>query len=329
MAVDATGRQIVVPREEVLAPEDLDSQGVLIGEDTDPSVTQDKRPWHPVFLVGLDQGATPPPLGRGCSSNGTQPNRQDEVYQIRYGRPGTGTDEPPAVDVTDGPETTSQVTVLVGYVQWDATNNTFFDAKNAPTPQLTPTYAGVLADEVVARSGTLSIRANQEGATRKDHAAIVLDQDKDKKGELRFGIQDDLGVVKTVFRVTSAGDIWLDGVIQGKNVKRQVWMESGTVFDGMTVPLPVGVTQSQVDAGELVLHIIVTPRRTGDTVPPPPTSPPPGPGNWMLDPFECVVDGRRVFARNRWINLNTLAIVVLPAACDYLILASAAAGGSP
>jgi hypothetical protein len=103
-------------------------------------------------------------------------------------------------------------------------------------------------------------------------------------------------------------------------------MESGTIFDGMTVPLPVGVTQTQVDGGELALHVVVTPRRNGDQLPP--TAPPPG-DTWIADPFECAVEGRRVFARTRWINLTTPATVVLPAACDYVILAAAAAGATP
>src|ERR1044071_1952547 len=46
LAIDSTGRQIVVDREQTLAPEELDSQGVLIPADTDSAVKQEDRPWR-------------------------------------------------------------------------------------------------------------------------------------------------------------------------------------------------------------------------------------------------------------------------------------------
>src|SRR5207244_9304814 len=66
MAIDVTGRQIVLDREYTLAPEDLDSQGVLIPSDTDPALKQEDRPWHPVFLSALDESAMPPALSSSC-----------------------------------------------------------------------------------------------------------------------------------------------------------------------------------------------------------------------------------------------------------------------
>src|SRR5687767_2316129 len=152
-AIDVTGRQIVVDREETLAAEDLDSQGVLTPPDTDPALEQEDRPWHAVFLTGRDESATPTSFSRGCGS-GAQPSRMDEAYVISYGRPGDAGDELVPVEVTDGPSADTAVRVLVGYVQWDGVSN-FGDAKSVvppvgTRPQLSPAYAGARADEVVA-----------------------------------------------------------------------------------------------------------------------------------------------------------------------------------
>lgn len=317
LAIDATGRQIVVDREEQLAPEDLNSLGVLIPADTDPAVNQEDRPWHPVFLVGRDESKAPPALSRGCGS-GAQASRTDEGYLISYGFPGDAGDDPLTVEVTDGPDADTAVRVLVGYVQWDGNSN-FGDARSVVPPQgtsprLSPRYAGARADEVVARSGTLAIRAD-EGSTREKRPALVLDGEQG--GEMRFGLQDARGEVNTVFSVNAAGDLFVRGVI--KNANRDVWVESGTISDGMLVPLPAGVTQDKVDAEQVVLHVVVTPRRVSELRPPGTAT-----GTFFKEPFECRVEGRRVFVRDRWFDVTNLATPAIhPAACDYVVLASA------
>jgi len=315
MAIDATGRQIVVDRDTTLAPEDLNSTGVLIPSDTDASVTQEERPWHPVFLNGRDERSTPPALSRGCGAN-TQPNRTNEAYEISYGLPGEEAALFEPVEITDGPESAAVVRVLIGYVQWNGDAN-FFDAKAAPKKGLTTPYAGARADEVVARSGTLALRAD-EGVTREKRPALVLDGDNG--GEMRFGLQKEGGDLTTVFSVNSAGDLTLSGVINGPFGKASLWADSGTIFDGMTIPLPPGVPQEKVDAGQIVLHIVVTPRRVSELFPPGTAT-----GTHFKEPFECRVDGRRVFVRERWFSTSNLPNpVIYPAACDYLILASSA-----
>jgi hypothetical protein len=314
VAIDATGRQIVVDRDETLAPEDLDSLGVLIPSDTDPSVKQEERPWHPVFLNGRDERTTPPALSRGCGSN-AQPNRTNEAYEISYGLPGEDASMLEPVEVTDGPHAESLVRVLIGYVQWDGASN-FADAKALPKKGLTTPYAGARADEVVARSGTLALRADV-GATRDKRPALILDGDNG--GEMRFGLQKEQGELVTVFSVNGAGDLTLSGVINGPFGKNNLWAESGTIFDGMTIPLPPGVTPDKVDSGQIVLHITVTPRRIAELRPPGQAT-----GTFFKEAFECRVDGRRVFVRERWFNTTGLALpTTIPAACDYVIVASA------
>jgi hypothetical protein len=319
MAIDFTGRQIVVDREETLAPEDLDSQGVLIPSDTDPGVKQEDRPWHPVFLNARDERTTPPALSRGCGSV-SQPTRTNEAYTISYGFPGDDAGVLPPVEVSDGPESDSVVRVLIGYVQWDGTSN-FGDAKAMPKKGLSTPYAGARADEVVARSGALALRADL-GAARDKRPALVLDGDDG--GEMRFGLQDARGDIVTVFKVNAAGDLTLSGVITGPFGKTNVWVDSGTISDGMTIPLPPGVTQDKVDAGQIVLHITVTPRRIAELRPPNQAT-----GVYVKEPFECRVDGRRVFVRERWFDTGAMtAPTTIPAACDYVIVASTA-GSTP
>src|SRR5262245_38687371 len=295
MAVDATGRAIVVDREETLAAEDLDSQGVLIPSDTDPSIKQQDRPWHPVFLNGRDEARTPPSLSRGCGST-TQPNQTNEAYTISYGFPGDDAGVLPPVEVSDGPDADSVVRVLIGYVQWDGATS-FGDAKAMPKKGLSTPYAGARADEVVARSGTLAIRADL-GPTRDKRPALILDGDNG--GEMRFGLQDDKGKIVKVFSVDAAGNLFLSGAITGPIGKNSMWAESGTVSDGMLIPLPAGVPQDQVDAGQIVLHITVSPRRTADLRPPGVST-----GVYIKEAFECRVEGRRAFVRDRWFEVTT------------------------
>jgi hypothetical protein len=313
MAIDATGRAIVVDREATLAPEDLNSQGVLIPADTDPAVKQDDRPWHPVFLNGRDESATPQSFARGCGSS-AQPNRTNEAYTISYGFPGDLAEVISTIAVTDGPDADSVVRLLIGYVQWDGVSG-FANAKAAPKKGLSTPYAGARADEVVARSGILALRADQ-GATRDKRPALILDGDEG--GEMRFGLQDAQGAITTVFSVNAAGDLTLSGVIKGPSGDNRFWAESGTVYDGMLVPLPPGVTQDKVDAGQIALHITLSPRWIAELRPPDVTT-----GTFIKQPFECRVDGRRALVRDIWFNTATpTSTTIMPAACEYVIVAS-------
>jgi hypothetical protein len=293
--------------------------GVLVPADTDLSIKQEDRPWHPVYLVGRDESAALPAFARGCGTAGAQPNRIEEAYDFAYGRPDEEADSPPALEVSDGPVSTDSVRVLVGYVQWDGISR-FNDAKTAPKIGLSAPFAGARADEVVARSGTLALRADL-GAVRDKKPAIVLDAGDG--GQLRFGLQDAAGTLTDVFQVNAAGDVTVAGRITSL-VTTGVLVESGIISDGMTVPLPAGVTAQQVDDGQVVLHIVLTPRRVATARPPGQST-----GTWIKDPYECRAEGRRVFVRERWFDVANWAAApkVLPAACNYTVLAYVS--GSP
>jgi hypothetical protein len=143
--------------------------------------------------------------------------------------------------------------------------------------------------------------------------------DGEQGGEMRFGLQDARGEVSTVFSVNAAGDVSLAGVIKSP-FANDMWVESGTITDGLLIPLPAGVTQDQVDAGQIDLHVILTPRRVSERFPPGQSA-----GVFFKEPFECRADGRRVFMRERWFDTAALATpTTIPAACDYVLIASVA-----
>lgn len=318
MAIDETGRQIIIDSALPLASEDLDSQGVLIPSDTDGSLKQADRPWHPVFISGLDKPATATAQSTGCGA-AAQSGSTTEAVSISYGRPGEPAGDI-AMEVSDGPVADDAVRVLVGYVQWDGVGN-FGGTSGAPqTEPPTPAapFAGVRADEVVARGGTLALRADQ-GDTRVKTPALVLDAGNG--GEMCFGLQDAQGgLASTVFTVTAAGDLTVSGIVKSRSGSGGLWVESGTVTDGMLIPLPADVGADMVAQGQIALHITVAPRRMADARPPGQAV-----GTWLKDTFECRVDGRRVFVRDRWFDTGAMATppVVLTGACDYVVVAAA------
>src|SRR5260370_6280163 len=79
VAIDGTGREIVVPSSVQLDPASFQSQ---INPQTDPSVL------YPVFLTGLDQ---PAPVSANLTGacNGSQSTRMQENYDIGFGTPGS------------------------------------------------------------------------------------------------------------------------------------------------------------------------------------------------------------------------------------------------
>jgi hypothetical protein len=316
LAIDGTGREILVDREEQL-PADLFSR-LHVALPDDPA---NKDAWYPAFLVGRDEPAPPSPLGRGCAAGAARSSQLAEAYDFTFGRPGDEAldplaDAPPAV--ADGPGEAEGARVLIGFVQWDASANAgaggFADAKAAPAPGLSARYAGVAADEVAARGGALALRARP--VPTKDAPALVLDGGDG--GELRFGLQDATGKVAEVFKVNAAGDLWVAGKLK-PGIPAGLQVESGIAFDGMLVPLPAGVTQDQVDRKQVTLHVRLTPRRAG-----PPRPPGVSTGDFLMVPVTCWADGRRVHCRYRYLDLGAAFGPGTEAAgaCEYLVLAA-------
>jgi hypothetical protein len=303
MAIDRSGRQIVVKESQPLNEGLFD---LLNGTRTEPNA------WYPVFLVGLDEELAPAAsLGGACDI--TAPSRVSEAFELTFGRIGEEqllADETPP-EVGEGPggapgERRSKV--LLGFVQWDETIKKFSAVSERPEGT-GPAYAGVAADSVQARGGELILRARPP--TESGKPALMVTEDEG--GELRFGLQDANGQVQPVFRVTSAGDVIAEGKVRG-DVPSGTHVESGIATDGALLPLPREIEPEQVDRGQAVIHVHVTPR-FDDLA-----------GGFNV-PLVCTAEDRRVHCR--FLDFNTFTNV--PGRCDYTVLAvvSAEEDGAP
>jgi hypothetical protein len=298
MAIDASGRQIVVPVDEPLSDKLF---GLVNGGRTKPDE------WYPVFLVGHDE-QLPPAEGLPGACDVAPPPRVIETFELTFGRAGEEQEllDQPAPEVGDGPGGGAvngvRSKVLLGFVQWNDAISQFSDAKARPEGT-GPAYAGVTADAVVARGGELMLRSRPPTESGKPAVAVT----QVSGGELWFGLQDAKGTIKPVFRVTAGGDVIADGKIEGAIIAG-VHVESGIATDGAQLPLPKGITQAQVDAGQAVLHVHVTPRFDDLAGTPPKV-------------LVCVADGRRVRCRFDDAGAN------VPGRCDYTLLANVSSTG--
>jgi hypothetical protein len=311
VAMDGTGREVVVPDDTPLGEAEFDQENVAVGAGNDD--------WFPVFLIGGDEAGAIPSFGSLACTTATA-SRTTENFSIQFGRPGQAADldNQTVKAPSDGPGS-GEWRVLVGFVQWDASIGKFKAIANQDQG-IGPRYAGVCADEVAARSGTLVLRS----APRTEAGKTAVIMDGSNGGELRFGLQNAAGVVTPVFTVNAKGDVKAEGKIQGAVTPGSVQVQSGTATDGVILPLPPGVTEDMVAPGKGTLHVHLTPRM--DLTPLMPTTA----GTWISIPFQCHVDpDRRLHCMVRWLNVTSLATQNLPGLCDYLLVVAvaAAAGG--
>ncbi|HJZ80441.1 MAG TPA: hypothetical protein VKD91_08845, partial [Pyrinomonadaceae bacterium] len=113
------------------------------------------------------------------------------------------------------------------------------------------------------------------------------------------------------------GDIKAEGSITALLTTGTVHIQSGIATDGITLPLPNGVTQDLVDNGQAALHVHLSPHFPSGIAP----------GNapdWVAVPIECEVDNaRHVLCRVRWFQLSNPGVFhERPGACNYTIAAS-------
>jgi hypothetical protein len=314
IAIDGTGREIVIPEAERLSEDLFDQLNVAIA---------DADAWYPVFLIGRDEPAPQPAFAVGACHN-AQPTRRVEGYDISFGRPGDelDLDTQQASDVTEGPGSGEWKTLL-GFVQWDTSIKHFTAVRDA-SGGIERRYAGVQADVVAARSGRLALRTRSGNEAGKP--AIVIDETDN--GLLQFGMLTASGIVTPVFSVNAKGDVEAEGTIKGAVTPGSVQIQSGIATDGIVLPLPPGITEEQVTGGQVTLHTHLTPRFPGAAQPEDPANA----TDWVAVPFECRLEGasRRVLCRFRWFQLSAPATFHdLPGACNYVVMASvpAASGG--
>jgi hypothetical protein len=319
VAIDGTGREIVVPDAVPLDPTDFLSQVFP---------QPDKTILYPVFLVGLDQAA-PASSGLAGACNSSQSTRTQESYNIFYGAPGSELklSEQALPGLTDGVDdgVTQSWKILLGYVTWDVTSTqTQFtgsvDVNN--DNNVGRQYVGVNAARVVSGSGALLLATHPATATDKNAIMAVKIEEAPNDGQLLFGKLNADGSIVPVLTVKSTGDVIATGQISGAVTPGSVQVQSGIAFDGMTLPLPLGIDAADVAAGKVTLHIHVSLRMDQ-------LQPPAAVADWEPFPFECRVDlaTRQLHSRLKWRDMTNPPhpSQILPAFSDYTVIAAVAA----
>jgi hypothetical protein len=303
LAVDGTGREIVVPAPVVL------SEAAF--EEVNGS-SQSVEP-YPVFLTAADR--TPPATGPTSCGGTAAPTRVEESYQILFGRIGdellVTEQQPPPVGAAPA-DPPARWLVLLGFVEWSEGH--FVDV-DPSARGVEPQYTGVRADTVAARSGKLSLRS--DATVQEGKPALVLTGGDEPT--LVFGLYQGSGTVNPLMTVAANGNLTVAGSFSGRISAGSVLAASGTATDGTVLPLPSGVSPQEVADGRVALHVHVTPR-----IPPSDT------GTELFTPMEATVDGeRRVRCRMRRYDPVTAPAVVTeqPGVVDFLVLATVAAAG--
>ncbi|OLF10184.1 hypothetical protein BLA60_17220 [Actinophytocola xinjiangensis] len=299
LAVDGTGRELVVPSPVVLSEGDFASVNGADLPTTEP---------YPVFLAAADRVA--PASGLVSCAGPAGPSRVTESYQLLFGRLGdellVADQQPPPVGAPPADPPVRWL-VLLGFVRW---TDGHFTGVAASARRVSPRYAGVRADTVSARSGTLELRSNP--VPREGAPAIVLSGEDPPN--LVFGLYRATGSVSPLMTVAANGNLTIAGSFAGRISAGSVLAASGTATDGMLLPLPAGVTPEEVADGRVALHVYLTPR-----VPPPATA------TVLVTPVESTVDSeRRVRCRIRTYDpvVDPGAVTDRPGAADFLVLAT-------
>jgi hypothetical protein len=303
LAVDGTGREIVVPAPVVLSEADFEAVNGADRPTTEP---------YPVFLTAVDRAQ--PAAGPTSCAGAAGPARVEESYQILFRRLGderlVADQQPPAVNAAPAAPPVPWL-VLLGFVQW--TDGHFTRAVPAARG-VGPRYAGVRADTVSARSGELSLRSRP--AAGEGEPALVLSGSD--APTLVYGLYRGTGAVDPLMTVESNGNLTIAGSFSGRISAGSVLATSGSATDGMLLPLPSGVTPEEVADGRVSLHVHVTPRI-------------PASGSGLTVAAEATVDERRrVRCRLRSYDPGAgPAVTERPGAVDFLVLAtvSATSGG--
>ncbi|MET7903275.1 hypothetical protein [Streptomyces sp. NPDC005336] len=303
IAVDGTGREVVVTEPVVLRESDFEEVNGADQPTDEP---------YPVFLTAADR--EPATASRPAACTGTAAkSRVEESYQILFGRLGderlVADQRPPAIGAPPA-DPPARWLVLLGYVRWTEGH---FSGVETTARGVAVRFAGVRADTVSARSGSLTLRTGP--AAQEGKPALVLSGGD--QPSLVFGLYQGSGTVAPLMTVAANGNLAIAGTFSGRMPAGSTLVTSGAATDGMLLPLPSGVTPEQVADGRVVLHVHLTPR-----------TPPPSGDSTLYSPVEVTVDSdRRVRCRvRRYDPLDAPAEVVeQPGAVDFLVLATVAA----
>lgn len=297
LAIDGTGREIVVPAPVLLS----EAEFLQVNDGDGPQAAP-----YPVFLTAVDRArSTTSPVS--CGTN-TGPTRVEESYQILFGRLGDErlvNDQPlPPIGAAPADPPTRWL-VLLGYVLFA---NGHFVNTLSTVGTIGPRHAGVRADTVAARSDQLSLRTQTE--VQEGKPALVLSGEDPPS--LVFGLYQGSGAVSPLMTVAANGNLTIAGSFSGQTSTGSVVVTNGTATDGMLLPLPDGVSPQEVADGRVLVYIHATP-----VIPPSDSD--------LFLPSEVTVDSqRRVRCRMRSYDPTVAQPVVTesPGAVDYLVLAT-------
>ena len=252
MAVDAAGRQIVLPADLPLPAEQFDIDGG--SHEQDKSVAGNVSFPHPVFL-SLDERDVPSSVFGGCGEPGGG-GRIVEDQQIRIGHRGDHLNLAAQPVPGPGDELSAVVSsdVLLGFVRYNLDVNRWAGLVDE-VDGVRARPAGVRAGEVIAPGEQLTLRAGDPLAAGQP--ALVVDTAGD--GRLLFGKTAATGGVDQVFTVTANGDIQIKGRLFPAPDAGALWTYSAVATDGMPLPLPAGVDPAAVTSGRISVHVTVTP----------------------------------------------------------------------
>ena len=305
VAIDGTGREIVVPGSQLLSTNEFSI--------ANPTAVLNTA--YPVLLNGIDIIPPAAPLTIGACGAATQPTRTQEGFALTYGAPGAdlNLDAQNVPDESAGPspDPAHPWQILVGYVWWDPSISQFTNATVTGRR-----YVGVMADTVAAQSGTLTLQS-QPTAT-PGQPVLVLGGNPPL---LQFGLYQGGTNVAPRLTVTADGDVTAAGTIIGKKgdlTKGETLVQSGTVTDGLIIPLPAGISQDQVDNGNVAVHLFLTLH-----------TPQAAAGSWYV-PVDCSVDGNRQLTCQVLVGTGTSfpgPLQPQSGAADYLVVATVASGG--
>jgi hypothetical protein len=303
VAIDGTGREIIVPQPVLLTTTGFSTANPSGLANTD----------YPIMLHGTDSNAPAAPLTTGACGAASQPTRTQEGFALTYGAPGAdiGLDQQKVPDESAGPspDVAHPWEILVGHVRWDPSITNFTGATITGRR-----YAGVMADTVAARSGTLALQS-QPTAT-PGQPVLMVGGDPPL---LRFGLYKGGTDVDDRLTVTAQGDVTATGTIKGALTQGAVRVQSGSITHGLVIPLPDGITQDQVDRGAVILHLHLTPHTPQSTLA----------GTWYV-PVTCGVDDHRRLSCQVIIGSgSTFGANLQPGIADYFMVATAASGANP
>ncbi len=308
IAIDGTGREIVVPDDVVLNVQDF------LGE-----IAPKDQLWYPVFLNGVDQAGQPASNLTGACG-GVQPTRTQETYDITFGAPGAelNLDQQQTLGPADPPGdgTENPWRVLLGFVQWGDQAQNFIAVSDRSPDGNGLRYVGVNASSVISDSGALLLATHPAGYAGKNPVMAVQIQEADKDGKLVFGKLNADGSVTPALTVESDGTLTATGKISGAVTPGSTQVQSGLAFDGMTIPLPIGIEPADVAAGKVTVHIQVSLHMDQLTPPASLTSP-------VAFPADCRVDSttRQLRSRVQWWDLSGPAPgPILPVFADYMVI---------